>query len=704
MKKEHLLLIAGLLLFQAVCSCFGKLSAQTLPADTLSWSWEVSTTTSTMTKTCTLEFTGDLALNWGDGAVQILKDSMSGVTLTHVYASVANFNCMATGSGILYFKADSRRLLTLDPTKSPALTYLSCTSNQLAAIDVSRNSELISLYCGSNALLTLNVSNCTKLQTLTCSDNKLIGLDVSAVPSLKKLTCHTNPLISLQVCQTGSLSYISCLNCSLQVDELNNLIDQLPTLTTVSTSKNFYVLNNPGSSSCDIKQACLRNWMPDQTVSYSSFYMPAKTCSAGDSVELDICLTNTISVIAFELDVVFPSGFVLDTLRSKLAAERKGNHLLSIARTSTTALQYKFMGYSMSTGDTFKNSSGILLQLFGKAPDTAKVCTVQIQKAVFVDTATNMSYVMVVNGSLTVMSASVNGDVNGDKMVNVTDVVMLVAYINGRNPSGFNALAADLDNNGVLNVADITRMVVIINSSGAGLRSISEESTTGTRALVLYDRQSVESGNNLYLRQSFADNNCLELCLDNSTPVQACQVDISLPSGVTLQTALVSGKTFRQNGHLIQVCQTGLNKYRLLAFALRPDAAFKGDTGVLALLPLQVAESMPAANYPVYLDASVLTGMNLTTVQSRGFDLSATIGSVNPAETKLKAGTDGQSGLWVRGAGISEVYVWDLSGRLFEHRQMNSASSYTMTLPKGVYMVHAKSETEIALIQKVMVR
>lgn len=697
MKKGHLLFIAGLLLLQTVCAEFGKLSAQTLHADTLTWSWEVSTTVSTMTKTCTLEYTGDLTLDWGDGTVQTLKDSLSGTALTHVYASVANFNCKASGTGILYFKADSRRLLTMDPGKSPGLTYLSCTSNQLTTLDVSKNTELVSLYCGGNDLSTLNVANCTKLQTLTCSDNKLTQLDVSGVLSLKKLTCHTNLLTSLDVAPSGSLSYISCTSCSLQVAELDTLFAQLPALAAVSTSKNLYVLNNPGSANCNIQLANLKNWTPDKLVTSSSFYMPAASCLTGVDVALDICLTNPIPVIAFELDVVFPTGFVLDTVQTSLAASRKGSHLLSIANTGTN--QYKFLVYSMSTGDKLKGNSGVVLQLFGKAPDSVGIHAVQLKQAVLVDSTTNMCAVTVTNGSLTVLPASVNGDVNGDDAVNVTDVVNLVAYINGRNPAGFSVMAADLDNNGFLNVADITKLVVIINAAGTTLRS-----STGERMLVLYDRTAVSSGNNLYLRQSSMVENCLELCLDNALPVQACQVDILLPQGLSLLDKQVTGKTLRQNGHLIQVSRTEANKYRLLMYALRPDAALKGDTGAIALLPLQVSESMPAANYPVYLEAPVLTGMSRNTVPSRGFDLSATLGSIPFSEGVMRAGTDGTSQLWVQGLGLTEVRVWDLSGKLLDHQMTNGVSNYRTTLPKGVYLVHARSNSKSELKQKVMVR
>lgn len=690
----------SLFILQAFCTSFGKLSATTLTADTLSWSWEVTTTYSTMTKTCTFEFTGPLTINWGDGKVQTLSDTLSGTTVTHMYGSITNFNCSATGTGIVYFKADSKRLLTLDPTKCPALTYLSCTSNQLKTLDVSKNPELLSLYCASNEFSVLSVNSCTKLQTLTCSDNKLSRLDVSSIPDLKKLTCHTNLLTSLKIFPAGSLNYVSCTNCSLQVAELDTLFARLPRLDAVSTSKNLYVLNNPGAANCNVQQAILKNWTPDKVVSNSVFYMLSTTCLTGKPVELDICLTNPVKVVAFELDFVFPTGFKLDTIQSRIAAARKGNHLLSIAQTS--ANQYKIMAYSLSTGDFIKGNNGVVLQLFGTSPDSASIYSIQMKQAVLVDSATNMSNVTVTHGSLTVYPLSMNGDVNDDKLIDVTDIVNLVAYINGRIPSGFVLVAADLDNNGFLNVADIARLVVIINTPNVTLRSLSMEPAPYERAVVSYDRLAAENGNNLYLRQATTDQNCIELCLDNRSQVQACQVDISLPSGVSIRTNEVRGNTLRQNGHLIQINQIGKDKYRLISYALRPDAAFKGDTGVLISLPLQVSENLPPSNYPIYLDAPILTDMNLSTTPAKGFDLSATVGK--PLEKPiLSAGADDLNGLWVQGQGLTEVFVWNLLGKMLDHRQLNGANSYKVRLPKGIYMVRAGTDSKKELQQKVMV-
>ena len=54
------------------------------------------------------------------------------------------------------------------------------------------------------------------------------------------------------------------------------------------------------------------------------------------------------------------------------------------------------------------------------------------------------------------------GDANGDGVVNVSDIVLTVNYIMGKNPANFNKDAADLTGDGEVNVTDIVKMVNII--------------------------------------------------------------------------------------------------------------------------------------------------------------------------------------------------------------------------------------------------
>ena len=56
------------------------------------------------------------------------------------------------------------------------------------------------------------------------------------------------------------------------------------------------------------------------------------------------------------------------------------------------------------------------------------------------------------------------GDVNGDGLVNVTDIVATVNYIMEKPSDNFNKDAADLNGDGLVNVTDIVKMVSIIMS------------------------------------------------------------------------------------------------------------------------------------------------------------------------------------------------------------------------------------------------
>lgn len=705
MKKNLLFAFLCLTLYQTYYSDSGKVRAENAEPDTLSWTWEVSSTVSTRTKTCTLEFSDNLLVNWGDGVTEWIPDSLSSKPITHVYTVQANYNCMAIGVGLSYFKADSRRVLNLETGKAPGLTYLSCTSNQVGSLDLTKNTRLVSLYCGSNNLSALDLSRNVLLQTLTCSDNQLTELNVSMLPALKKVTCHTNPLVRIGIFPSGALSYLSCSGCNLTAERLDSVFMALPTLGVASASKNLYVLNNPGSSSCHSEIAAAKNWTLDRVITKSSFYMPSVYCKSADSIQANIYLKNTNPAIAFELDVLVPDGFELDTLRSCLSTARKGEHILSIARMPVSAKVYKIMAYSLKIKDSFSGTDGSLLELYLKAPAEIKTYVLDIQSAMLLDTMTNVMDISVTDGQMTVAAASLTGDANGDTKVDVTDVVNLVAWINGRHRAAIDSAAIDIDGNGLWNVADVTKLVVIISSNGNFARSASLNSLDlemGT--LSLYHAGEVALGNHLFVRQSADDYSCLELCLDNTDVVQAFQADVILPEGLSLQTGQFSQKTERNAGHLLSVSKVASNRYRLISYALKPDAAFSGKTGMLVRLPLEGTEALSDGTYPVIVEQPVLTGMDLSSVTSRSYDAFMKLGDQLKTDDAVIFGSDEKSRLWVHGNGILELMVWDISGRLLLQKLLNGATSYSVPVRKGVYMVKARSRGGQELIKKVAVR
>ena len=55
-----------------------------------------------------------------------------------------------------------------------------------------------------------------------------------------------------------------------------------------------------------------------------------------------------------------------------------------------------------------------------------------------------------------------NGDVNGDNIVNAADIVEVINYITDKPSAIFNASAADMNNDGVINADDVTEIMNII--------------------------------------------------------------------------------------------------------------------------------------------------------------------------------------------------------------------------------------------------
>ena len=704
MKGKHLLILSSMLAMQAVSVFCGKVSAQTLSTDTLTWIWEVSSTVSTQTKTCVMEFGSDVQVDWGDGQVETFAKALSGETLTHVYAGVKDYSCRVLGTGIVYFKADSKRLKAIDPSKAPNLTYLSCSSNQITALNVVNNKALVSLYCSGNELTSLVLDSCKSLQTITCSDNKLTSLNVSKLPVLKKLTTHTNPLTLLSVHSTGSLNYLSCSNCNLQAETLDSLFAKLPILTEVPTSKNLYVLNNPGSNYCNVSVANTKKWNPDLIVTSSTFYMPTSNCSIGDSVVLNISLTNPLPVIAFELDVCFPIGFELDSMRSCLTTARKGNHQLVVSQTSSNPTIFKFMAYSMTVKDAFKGNNGSILQVFGSMPDSVQQVAIVLKQAVLVDTATNTALVASMNGLLNMEPVFMPGDANSDKKVDVTDIVNLVAFINGRQLLNFDSLATDLDKNGKWNVVDVTRMVVIINSTIQVAQANLYASSQAEPILHLFNEAIRLPGNHVFLRSPAVNAEQLELCLGNAEPVLACQVDLQMPVGVELRESEAEAPASRLNGHSVKLAKIGDGKYRLMMFSLKPDAAFKGDTGVLVRFPLHVSEEVVAGNYAVRLEQSVLTGAARSTIPSLHYDCLTTIQPANTAGSVLRVGSDAPNTLWVANADFTQLEVIDVAGRSCYKQSKPVEDRITVKLPRGTYLVKVVQRNSKRLVKRVFVQ
>ena len=94
--------------------------------------------------------------------------------------------------------------------KFTTMESLYCDNNQLTSLDLSKNTVLTSLGCSNNQLTSLDLSKNTVLTSLGCSNNQLTSLDLSKNTKLTNLRCYSNQLTSLDLSKNTALTRLDC--------------------------------------------------------------------------------------------------------------------------------------------------------------------------------------------------------------------------------------------------------------------------------------------------------------------------------------------------------------------------------------------------------------------------------------------------------------------------------------------------------------
>ena len=95
------------------------------------------------------------------------------------------------------------------------IEYLYCQQNMLKSLDLTKNTKLTYLNCGSNQLTSLDLSGCTAMTELWCAENQLTSLDVSGCTAMTNMNCNYNQLTSLDISGCPALEFLNCYNNQL---------------------------------------------------------------------------------------------------------------------------------------------------------------------------------------------------------------------------------------------------------------------------------------------------------------------------------------------------------------------------------------------------------------------------------------------------------------------------------------------------------
>lgn len=182
------------------------------------------------------------------------------------------------------------------------------------------------------------------------------------------------------------------------------------------------------------------------------------TITQGESMQVAVKLVNSqTNLTAFSMQLTLPEGLTLT------GVEATGRYQGEVTFGNPDPNVYNICGYEGNLA-TITGTAGDFLILTVEASPRFKGGNGSIDEIDFITTGRqhvgadpSTFKVDYIKGT-----ASFPGDANEDEQVNVLDVMAVVNYILGNNPSPFNEVNADVNEDGNINVSDIMAIVNII--------------------------------------------------------------------------------------------------------------------------------------------------------------------------------------------------------------------------------------------------
>ncbi len=255
-------------------------------------------------------------------------------------------------------------------------------------------------------------------------------------------------------------------------------------------------------------------------------------------------------------------------------------------------------------------------------------------------------------GTLPFEEQPIPGDVNSDKKVNVTDVMCVANYIVGITPEVFVEEAADVNASGSINITDLIAIAnIAVGNSSAPALMAPKAATNDVLSIGDYDPAI----------------GTIAINLDNATPYAGFQMDVTLPQGLTLEGAELTG---RAASHTLMTGANPDGSIRLLGFSINNDEIVTGSDAIITL--------------KVKANASLDAYENII-ISDIFFTQSNEVESVLPNVT---ANAPVVTAISQVGSDAKGVDVYDMKGVLV--RQGVNPSEATKGLPTGVYVINGK--------------
>lgn len=180
------------------------------------------------------------------------------------------------------------------------------------------------------------------------------------------------------------------------------------------------------------------------------------TIQPGDTALVEIVLENEAEYTAFQTDLYFPEGLVLDRQSVKLTDRKAQDHMI-IANDLVDG-GVRLMSYSMGV-NAYSGNSGALVTFKVVADESLTIPAVIVQKRTRFTLAASGSEISF-DGSTCVVSCQ--GDVNTDGRRTISDVTTLINYLLTSDGSLISTSIADVNGNNRVSIADVTTLINLL--------------------------------------------------------------------------------------------------------------------------------------------------------------------------------------------------------------------------------------------------
>ncbi len=399
-------------------------------------------------------------------------------------------------------------------------------------------------------------------------------------------------------------------------------------------------------------------------------------------VNIPVEMMNGGAVTAFQFDLYLPEDVRAvynvedgDVLYEIIYNNKrvKSSHMIAAEPQADGSL--RVVGYS-TNNVAFVGNSGVLLNVAVSVGNLIDGDYEIVMRNIRMVAADGVEYVAEDYTSTLTIKNAILGDVNGDYLHTMSDVVMMVNAVLQRPQSNFEASVADMNGDGTITMGDVVNVLRLVLTDG----STKAPARSKPSGIVVEPELSIGE-----LGAVGNDRVVLPVVLKNREAYSAFQLDVELPAGVELSEVTLTGRA--KATHSIAWDRLDDGCVRVVAYAL-DNAAFRGNEGTLLNLVLDTS-AKPSADVAINLTDGLFCSVNGAEHRAPDVNIMLRSGVTGVEETNVTVfrAYGVESAVVVECSADASIVIYAVTGQLVQHTVVK-AGKHTITLPAGVYVVN----------------